>query len=216
MFLFFYNSGVGAARRQQFLQYLAKIASSIINLLYNTLQETILIQQTEQSINQQQQQANTPTDKLIAKIYRCLGAWITIIDPKEINIVEPLLAIVFESLKDPELNDMIHDAAADTICGAALLCENYQKYERLTHYLLNQIYQLENIYHHSVSNEDIDKSVNYSRIFTEMAESIVSPLIVDQASEQNNFNIPALKIIDLLLHCIDHYDYEGYCIKILI
>lgn len=172
----------------------------------NTLQETVLIQQTEQSINPQQ--ANNSTEKLIAKIYRCLGAWINIIDAKEINLIEPLLTCVFESLKDPDLNETIHDAAADTICGAALLCENYSKYQQLTHYLLNQIYQLENIYHHSVSNEDIDKSVNYSRIFTEMAESIVSPLIIEIASEQNNFNIPALKIIDLLLHCIAHYDYE--------
>ena len=205
-----YLRGVGQSRRQQFTQYLSKIAPSIINLLNSTLQETMLIQQTEQSINPQNN-SSTATDKLIAKIYRCLGAWINIIDPKEINLIEPLLVYVFESLKDPDLNDMIHDAAADTICGAALLCENYTKYQQLTHYLLNQIYQLENIYHHSVSNEDIDKSVNYSRIFTEMAESIVSPLIIDTASEQlnNSFsNIPALKIIDLILHCIAHYDYE--------
>lgn len=201
-----YLKGVGATRRQQFTDYLIKIAPSIIDLLKNTLQDTIFMQQTEQSINPNSTSAST--DKLIAKIYRCLGAWINIIETKEINLIEPLLAYVFESLKDPELNEMIHDAAADTVCGAALLCENYSKYQQLTHFLLNHIYQLENIYHHSVSNEDIDKSVNYSRIFTEMAESIVSPLIVDVACEQNNFNIPALKIIDLLLHCIAHYDYE--------
>lgn len=201
-----YLKGVGATRRQQFTDYLIKIAPSIINLLNNTLQETIVLHQTEQSLNPNG--SSTGTEKLIAKIYRCLGAWINIIDPKEINLIEPLLAYVFESLKDPDLNDMIHDSAADTICGAALLCENYTKYQQLTHFLLNHIYQLEHIYHHSVSNEDIDKSVNYSRIFTEMAESIVSPLIVDVACEQNNYNIPALKIIDLLLHCIAHYDYE--------
>lgn len=203
-----YLRGVGSSRRQQFTQYLSKIAPSTISLLNSTLQETILVQQTEQSINPQRDTAKSPSDKLIAKIYRCLGAWINIIDPKEISMVEPLLAVVFESLKDVDLCDPIHDAAADTICGAALLCENYPKYQQLTHYLLTQIYQLENVYHHSVSNEDIDKSVNYSRIFTEMAESIVSPLIVEAASEQNGFNIPALKIIDLLLHCIGHYDYE--------
>lgn len=93
-----------------------------------------------------------------------------------------------------------------TVCGAALLCEDFTKYQQLTHYLLLQIYELAEIYQHSVLNEDIDKSVNYSRIFTEMAESIVSPLIVDVASEQNN--MPDLKIIYLLLDCIDHYDYE--------
>lgn len=200
-----YLKGVGATRRQQFTDYLSKIAPSIINLLNNTLQETILIQQTEQSINPNS--TSSTTDKLVAKIYRCLGAWINIIDPKEINLIEPLLAYVFESLKDRKLNEMIHDAAADTICGAALLCENYPKYQQLTHFLLKHIYELEGIYNHSVSNEDIDKSVNYSRIFTEMAESIVNPLIVDVACEQNGNN-PALKIIDLLLNCIAHYDYE--------
>lgn len=108
-----YLKGVGAARRQQFSNYLSKIATSIINLLNNTLQETILIQQTEQSINQSATSSDA-TDKLISKIYRCLGAWINIIDSKEINIVQPLLEYVFKSLKDPELNEMIHDAAADT------------------------------------------------------------------------------------------------------
>lgn len=203
-----YLRGVGVSRRQQFTQYLTRIAPNIIHLLQKTLVDAVLVQQTEQSINQQRETPKSPTDKLIAKIYRCLGAWINIIDPKDIRLVEPLLNYVFESLQDEGPNDLIHDAAADTVCGAVLLCENYTKYQHLTHYLLNQIYKLENVYHHSVSNEEIDKSVNYSRIFTEMAESIVSPLIVDVASEQSNFNIPELKIIDLLLHCIGHYDYE--------
>lgn len=208
--------GVGANRRAQFSAYLTKIAPQIVNLLNTTLQEALLIQQTEQSL---QPGAATNgvtggspmTEKLIAKIYRCLGAWINIIDANDINQIEPLLACIFESLKDPDLCDNVHDAAADTICGTALLCENYAKYQQLTHYLLGQIYQLETIYQRSVISEEIDKSVNYSRIFTEMAESIVSPLIVEAAYGQLHThapNIPGSKIIDLLLHCIGHYDYE--------
>ena len=206
--------GIGANRRQQFTQYLTKIGPQIVNLLNTIIQEAILIQQTEQSIatgSNSTSGASGMTEKLIAKIYRCLGAWITIIDPKDINLIEPLLSCIFESLKDSELCDNIHDAAADTICGAAFLCEDYLKYQQLTHYLLGQIYELENVYHRSVISEEIDKSVNYSRIFTEMAESIVEPLIVEAAfnqSHSHNPNIPGLKMVDLLLHCIGHYDYE--------
>ncbi|RWS24277.1 transportin-3-like protein, partial [Leptotrombidium deliense] len=200
--------GIGANRRQQFTAYLSTIAPQIINLLNNTLQDT------QSQLTKIQQQNNTSAEKLVAKIYRCLGAWINIIDKKDINLIEPLLSSIFNSLRDANCSDVIHDAASDTISGAALLCEDYEKYQQLTHYLLNQIYQLEVVYHHSVANEDIDKSVNYARIFTEMAETIVDPLVIQAAfttitsPDSSSVGIPGIKIVDLLLDCVGHYDYE--------
>ncbi|RWS07621.1 transportin-3-like protein [Dinothrombium tinctorium] len=200
--------GIGANRRQQFTAYLSKIAPQIITLLQNTLQET------QAQATRIQSQNSISNEKLIAKTYRCLGAWITIIDKNDINLIEPLLSAIFNSLRDTNCSDVIHDAASDTISGAALLCEDYEKYHQLTHYLLNQIYQLEVVYHHSVANEDIDKSVNYARIFTEMAETIVNPLVIQAAyatitsNDSTSVGIPGLKIVDLLLDCVGHYDYE--------
>lgn len=191
--------GVGANRRQQFTKYLSSISPQIITLLANTLQESRQILSSPNPANY---------DKVVSKIYRCLGAWIPIIDKNDINLIEPILLSIFNSLRDPNCSDVIHDAAADTICGAALLCEDYHTYQQLTHYLLGQIYQLEVTYHHSVANEDVDKSINYSRIFTEMAESVVDPLIIDASSSQLPGGNPGRKLVDLLLDCIGHYDYE--------
>jgi len=202
--------GVGASRRQQVTQYLTRISPQVISLLHNTLTEAQ--RQLIECINQGEGEhggcSQQSAEKLIAKIYRCLGAWLNIINYSDINCIEPLLNSIFLSLQDPCTADGIHDAAADTICSAALLCEKYENYKQLTHYLLNQIYQLERVYHHSVSNEDIDKSVNYSRIFTEMAESIVSPLLIDSASTPTSDTESGLKLVNLLLDCINHYEYE--------
>lgn len=136
--------GVGANRRQQFTLYLASIAKDIVNLLLATLQESHRVLAS-----------NTPPqfEKHISKEFRCLNAWLTIIDAHDINVIEPLLNGVFEAIQNPDCSDVVHDAACDTICGAALLCEDYQKYQQLTHYLLNQIYKLDAVYHHSVANE---------------------------------------------------------------
>lgn len=217
--------GVGANRRQQFTAYLTKIAPQIIRMLNSTVQEAALIQQTEQSITNVSAAAPLPTipvssstqtgERLLAKVYRCLGAWMCLIDAEHVSLLEPLLSFMIDSLKDADMNDFVHDAAADTICGVAFQCENYARYHQLTHYLLNRVLELEQAYQRSVVSEEIDKSVNYSRIFTELAESIVEPLIVEPAYAMFNssgsnvqLQLPGYKLVELLLGCISHYDYE--------
>lgn len=201
--------GFTAARRQQVLKYLTSIGPKMISFLTNTLngvkqQLPAIIDRSNMDQNHQM------AEKLIAKIYRCLGAWFNVLDIDSINLIEPLLTSIFASLQDPNTSDIIHDAAADTVCGAALLCEDYQKYHQLAQYLLVKVYQLEGVYQHSVDNEDLDKSVNYSRIFTELAESIIGPLIVETSRTQNALgsSIPAQHLVDLVLRCIDHFDTE--------
>ncbi|KAI1287085.1 Transportin-3 [Halotydeus destructor] len=190
--------GVGANRREQFKNYLSSIASKIMTLLANNLQEI----QTLKAASAPHQ------DKIVAKIYRCLGAWLPIIHCEEVNLTVPVLNSIFASLKDVNCSDIVHDAASDTICGAALICESFKKYKQLTMYLLDQIYQLEVVYHHSVANEDVDKSVNYGRLFTEIAESVVDPLIMDFNLVDYPNGPPGQKLVDLMLDCVGHYDYE--------
>ncbi|XP_015793421.1 transportin-3 [Tetranychus urticae] len=197
---------VGGNRRTVMLKYLTSIGPKMVTFLYNTMRE-IKCQLTKDTAEEPESKQQI-AEKLFAKIYRCLGAWLTIIDASDINCIEPLLTAIFSSLQDPNTPDTIHDAAADTICSAALLCEEYDKYHHLTHYLLIQIYQLEGVYQHSVNNEDIDKSVNFSRIFTEMAESVVNPLIIGDGQIPVNSPVSGLDLVSLLLRCVDHYDFE--------
>lgn len=185
---------IGANRRDNLIQYLRQISPHVIQLLISTLAEAKA--QNEQALAEPQKQA---VEKLISKIYHCLGAWLNIFNKNDISAIEPLLTSIFDSLKNIDCPNVIHDTATDTICNAALLCEDYSKYQQLTHYLLNQVYQLEEAYHYSVATEDMEKSENYARVFTELAESIIDPLIVNEIE---------IKMLHLLLDCVGHYDND--------
>lgn len=47
--------------------------------------------------------------------------------------------------------------------------------------------------------------MNYCRIFTELAESFKQKMVTGCATSRTHF---ALKILDLVLTCVGHHDYE--------
>ncbi|XP_054160887.1 transportin-3-like [Oppia nitens] len=181
---------IGGKRKAVFSDYLKQISNDVIQLLMKTLSET--------KINWNQENSQTQ-EQLLSDIYKCLGAWLRFIDVSVINQIEPILTSAFEALRNPNCPKLIHDSASNTICDTAILCEEYQTYQQLTHYLLNQVYQLETAYHLAVANEDTEKVENYTKVITELAESVIDPLIINEVD---------LKILDLLLTCCGHYDIE--------
>lgn len=189
--------GVGANRRAQFTDYLKSVSPEVIKFLIAVIEECY-----------KNGPPNEVNLKLVSKVYRCLGSWLPMIDSSHVNSIEPILTSIFNSLRDPNTSELIHDASADTVCGVALICENYEKYQHLTHYLLSQMVSLDVMLHHSIANEDLDKSINYSRIFTEMAESIVDSIVSKYGEEQSQECDLAMKLIDLIIDCVGHYDYE--------
>ena len=177
-------------RREAFGEYLNRISPQVINLLNTTLIEA----KTNFRSNGDQ-----ISEKLISKVYQCLGAWLHIINKTDINLIEPILSAIFDSLRSSDCPSNVHNSATDTVCSAAILCEDYVKYQQMTHYVLQQVYQLESAYQQSVANEETAKTENYTRIFAELAESIVEPLIMSGED---------LKLVELLLTCVSHYDNE--------
>ena len=56
--------------------------------------------------------------------------------------------------------------------------------------------------------------MNYCRIFTELGESFLEKIV--SSSFVNNENHFALKVLDLVLICVGHHDYEvGIFLRIL-
>lgn len=49
------------------------------------------------------------------------------------------------------------------------------------------------------------RSVNYCRIFTELAESFLEKIVSGSTDSKPHY---ALKILDLVLTCVGHHDYE--------
>ncbi|CAN7994195.1 unnamed protein product, partial [Ixodes pacificus] len=97
----------------------------------------------------------------------------------------------------------VHEAASDCICNALLLIGETSKPAPLAQVLVLGVYSLENAYHMSVAQEDQDRSVNYCRIFTELAESLLEEIIRHPGQGLGDF-----RTLDLLLTCVGHYDYE--------
>ena len=178
-------------RREWLSNYLNQISPQVMNLLNVTLHQA--------KLNHQQ---NTQlSERLISKVYRGLGTWLRIVyNHDDITLIEPILSNIFESLVDTNCPDNIHEIAADTVCEAAILCEDYEKYQQLAHYLLTKVYELENAYHQAVALEEFGMLINFTRIFTDLAESLVDPVILNEGDQS--------KLLHLLLNCVGHYDLE--------
>ncbi len=70
--------------------------------------------------------------------------------------------------------------------------------------LFTAVRQLEESYHMAVATEDIFKAVNFCRVFTEFAESLLIKM-TSQPPTQPHF---AIAIFDSVLLCCGHPDYE--------
>lgn len=161
------------------------------------------------------------------KIVRCFTSWISIgaISLPEIkdNVVITkafsILAYRCDSGDSKQISGALHDAATECIC-TLLQClednnnqqatesylENNNNQQALESYLFHGVLSLEVPYHMSVANEDQEKSINYCRIFTELAESFLEKMI--QQHLDNNTQHYSIKILDLVLLCVGHHDYE--------
>ena len=64
--------------------------------------------------------------------------------------------------------------------------------------------QMEASYQHAVVEEDMEKCLNYCRVFTELGESFLIK-IVSSPPAAPHFALP---ILDTVLLCCEHPDYE--------
>ncbi|XP_025830820.1 transportin-3-like [Agrilus planipennis] len=155
---------------------------------------------------------NTNCDNMSVniKIIRCFTSWVSVraisLDGIHFHIV---LLKAFDILvhkgegEKQSVPGAMHDAAADCICTMLQCLED--EHQALEMYLFNNIMTLEVAYHMSVAKEDQEKSMNYCRIFTELAETFLKRIISQCNGESQPY---AEQILDLVLVCLGHHDYE--------
>ncbi|CAH1098691.1 unnamed protein product [Psylliodes chrysocephalus] len=146
------------------------------------------------------------------KILRCFTSWVSVgaisLNDLANNVV---INRAFEILNFKPQNDKhtisgaFHEAATDCICTLLLCLEDNNNQLGLESYLFNNIINLDVPYHLSVANEDQGKSMDYCRLFTELAESFLEKIINNSNTEQMHY---ATKILDFVLMCVGHHDYE--------
>ncbi|XP_057317211.1 transportin-3-like [Hydractinia symbiolongicarpus] len=147
-----------------------------------------------------------PTDdKTQCKLYQCFGSWLTIgsFPPKEVA-ESKLLKLAFETLLSPHINDNLHEAITDCLCNALYTATDIDKQLPLAEACFNFVSTtLPAAFHVAIKNDDLDKSMNYARIFTEMAEAFLEAILTTPGQGPGN-----LQTLDLVLSCVEHPNYE--------
>lgn len=145
------------------------------------------------------------------KILRCFTSWISVgaisLNDLGDNVVinRAFEILNFKPQNDKTISGAFHEAATDCICTLLLCLEDNNNQMQLENYLFNNIINLEVPYHLSVANEDQGKSMDYCRLFTELAEAFLEKIISNSTAKQMHY---AIKILDLVLMCVGHHDYE--------
>lgn len=150
----------------------------------------------------------TPTNcDIQIDIVKCFTSWLSVHVINLDEIIEcSILKHCFTILRDPTTNIGQNDASVDGLCTLLQCIETNNNHQQL---LENQVFQgilaLEDAYHLAVAHEDVDKATNYCRLFTGLAETFLSKMIIESTDAQPHYSI---KVLDLVLNCVGHYDYE--------
>lgn len=114
-----------------------------------------------------------------------------------------------------ETGSQLHEAATDCICVILLALEensntrsgqnNSIQLQQLQLCLFTSVMGLEQPFHLSVAHEYLEKSINYCRIFTELAETFLETIVAGCSGVRQHY---AIKILDFVLTCVGHHDYE--------
>ncbi|XP_041351282.1 transportin-3-like [Gigantopelta aegis] len=143
-------------------------------------------------------------DRVQAKVFRVLASWFSVaVIPQEHIVNTKLMQAPIQALASRECPSQLHETASDCICAALYCAEDLEKQQLLAQILFDGVQTLPDSYHWSVADEDSDKSVNYCRVFTEMAESFL-----DEIMKTPNQGLGSFTTMELLLTCVGHYLYE--------
>ncbi|KAH3738663.1 transportin-3-like [Dreissena polymorpha] len=176
---------LGANRRQEVIEEL-KTASQVIMQLLNGCIE------------------NMSSDVQIqTKVLKCMSSWYNIDAIPEHVVHTKLFSAPFDALVAKDCSSGLHEAATECICSALYCVEDMSSHPAKAEALFNAVLHLSEPYHRTVAEEDIDKSLNYTRIFTELAESFLEAI-----TTAPNKGLGDFRVLELLLMCVGHYQYE--------
>lgn len=154
------------------------------------------------------QHGDPAQEKIINSTLRCYCAWVAIqAIPVQQSAQNALTQQVFRLLSMDNCSRKLHDTCTECLC-ALLNCIEVNAFRdnldpQLKMQIFNGVGMLETAYHTAVGLEDIDKIMNYCRIFTVLCEAFLYEMLSNE--EVPNYS---LKGLDLVLICVGHYDYE--------
>ncbi|PNF38379.1 Transportin-3 [Cryptotermes secundus] len=179
---------LGANRRQEIMQELSSTAPTITEFLKLCLSN------------------GGENPHIHIRILRCFTSWVSIQAITLPDVADNIVvAHAFHILSNQQAVPGVHEAATDCVCALLQCLEDNNNQHALELQLFSGVVSLEEGFHLSVAHEDQEKSMNYCRIFTELAETFLEKIVSEDSSNKPHF---AVKILDLVLTCVGHHDYE--------
>ncbi|XP_025234071.1 transportin-3 isoform X2 [Theropithecus gelada] len=176
---------IGANRRTEIIEDLAFYSSTVVSLLMTCVEKGT-------------------DEKMLMKVFRCLGSWFNLgVLDSNFMANNKLLALLFEVLQQDKTSSNLHEAASDCVCSALYAIENVETNLPLAMQLFQGVLTLETAYHMAVAREDLDKVLNYCRIFTELCETFLEKIVCTPGQ-----GLGDLRTLELLLICAGHPQYE--------
>ncbi|XP_048864276.1 transportin-3-like isoform X2 [Brienomyrus brachyistius] len=177
---------IGTNRRTEITEDLNLYSNSVVTLLVSCVEKT------------------GNNEKMLMKVFRCLSSWFNLgVLDHNFMASNQLLVILFQVLQRDETATNLHEAASDCVCSALYAIENVDSHVPLALQLFQGVLTLETAYHMSVAREDLDKVLNYCRIFTELCETFLEAMVRSPGQGMGN-----LRSLELLLICTGHPQYE--------
>uniref|UniRef100_A0A3Q1B408 Transportin-3 n=1 Tax=Amphiprion ocellaris TaxID=80972 RepID=A0A3Q1B408_AMPOC len=177
---------IGANRRTEIIEDLAYYSSTVVTLLTTCVEKT------------------GNDEKMLIKVFRCLGSWFNLgVLDSNFMASNQLLMVLFQVLQRDETSTNLHEAASDCVCSALYAIENVDTNVALALQLFQGVLTLETAYHMAVAREDLDKVLNYCRIFTELCETFLETTVRTPGQGMGD-----LRTLELLLICAGHPQYE--------
>uniref|UniRef100_A0A3Q1HBG6 Transportin-3 n=1 Tax=Anabas testudineus TaxID=64144 RepID=A0A3Q1HBG6_ANATE len=177
---------IGANRRTEIIEDLAFYSSTVVTLLTTCVEKT------------------GNDEKMFIKVFRCLGSWFNLgVLDSNFMASNQLLIVLFQVLQRDETPTNLHEAASDCVCSALYAIENVDTNMALALHLFQGVLTLETAYHMAVAREDLDKVLNYCRIFTELCETFLETTVRSPGQGMGD-----LRTLELLLICAGHPQYE--------
>lgn len=195
---------IGANRREQYEDYLISKCAQCVDWWIATIKECSSLKKDYIGINLPNHYTAISEnikliEKLIGQIYLCYSAWLRIFDEENVVNSMPLLSASFDDLKNHDCSEELHTRAVEVVISTANFCEDSTKVDYLTDHLVSKINELRDAFQISVTNEELEKSNGYVRIFTSIAITACKSHVINK----NDFSL-----VELLLSCLNHYDFD--------
>ncbi|XP_061570250.1 transportin-3 isoform X2 [Cololabis saira] len=177
---------IGANRRTEIIEDLAFCSNTVVTLLTTCVEKT------------------GNDEKMLIKVFRCLGSWFNLgVLDSSFMANNQIIMVLFQVLQRDETSTNLHEAASDCVCSALYAIENVETNMALALQLFQGVLTLETAYHMAVAREDLDKVLNYCRIFTELCETFLESTVRTPGQ-----GLGDLRTLELLLICAGNPQYE--------